>query len=288
MIHASAHAKAVSPPGARRRACFGRAPRWAHSTVVGDRGAFTRVRSSGRIVNSFRALAASGARGTRALSARARCYTGAAEPTSREGSRLRRERSSTLTTARPGNRLRFLQQFLRSPRELGSILPSSRFLARALVDEIDFASARRVVELGPGTGVFTREVLRRLPGDGALLALETNTEFVALLRRELPDPRLTVAHVSAERIHDEVRERGWGQTEVVISGIPYTLLPRKTTAHIVRASWQALAPGGLLVGYQYSPYLRPFLRAAFGNCRMKVVLLNVPPAVVFISRKSPA
>ena len=184
------------------------------------------------------------------------------------------------------DRLRFLRQFLRSPRELGSIVPSSRFLTRALVDEIDFGAARRIVELGPGTGVFTREVLQRLPADGALLALETNTEFVALLRRELTDPRLTVAHISAERVQDQVRDRGWGAADVVISGIPYALLPRKTTAHIVRASWQALAPGGLFVGYQYSPYLRPFLRRVFGNCRMKLVPLNVPPAVVFISRKS--
>ena len=190
-----------------------------------------------------------------------------------------------MNVARPASRLRYLQQFLRSPRELGSIVPSSRFLSRALVEEINFGVARRIVELGPGTGVFTREVLRHLPNDGALLALETNATFVALLRRELPDARLDLAHVSAEHVGDEVAARGWDHADVVISGIPYALLPRRKTARIVRASWQALAPGGLFVGYQYSPYLRPFLRPVFGNCRMKLVLRNVPPAVVFISHK---
>ena len=190
-----------------------------------------------------------------------------------------------MKAARPAGRLGYLRQFLRSPRELGSIVPSSRFLARALVEEIDFSQARRIVELGPGTGVFTREVLRRLPDDGALLALETNATFVGLLQRELPDPRLNLANVSAERVGDEVAARGWDRVDVVISGIPYALLPRRTTAQIVRASWQALGPGGLFVGYQYSPYLWPFVRPVFGNCRMRLVLWNVPPSVVFISRK---
>jgi phospholipid N-methyltransferase len=182
----------------------------------------------------------------------------------------------------------FLRQFLRRPRELGSITPSSRFLGRAILDRIDFRRARRVVELGPGSGVFTREVLGRLGPDGALLALDTNAEFVALLRRELPDPRLTVVRASAERIAEVVAEQGWDRADAVISGIPYTLLPRTTTDGIVRASWRALAPGGLFVAYQYSPYLRPFLRSVFGNCRLGLVLRNLPPAVVFVSRKEVA
>ena len=198
-----------------------------------------------------------------------------------------RELSPTLNAAPSYTPLQFLGQFLRNPRELGSILPSSRFLTRALIDEIDFSSARRIVELGPGTGVFTREVLRRLSPTGRLLALETNQSFVSRLGHDLQDPRLDVAHVSAERVQQVVRERGWSDADVVISGIPYALLPRQTTAQIVHSSWGALAPGGLFVGYQYSPYLRPFLRRIFGNFRMKLVLLNVPPAVVFVSRKVP-
>jgi phospholipid N-methyltransferase len=185
----------------------------------------------------------------------------------------------------PRDRLAFIRQFLRNPRELGSIMPSSRFLTRAIVEEIDFAS-RRVVELGPGTGVFTRELLARLPADGALLALDTNADFVQLLRRELSDPRLRVVRASAEAVREQVAAQGWEGADVVISGIPYSLLPRATTDAIVRASHRVLAPGGLFVAYQYSPYLRPFLRATFGSCRLKLVLRNLPPAVVFVSRKA--
>lgn len=188
------------------------------------------------------------------------------------------------TAARRG----FLRQFLRNPRELGSITPSSRFLGRAILELVDWSRARRVVEVGPGTGVFTAEALRRLAPDGALLALDTNADFVALLRRELPDPRLTVVQGSAESVAHEVIGRGWAEgADAIISGIPYTLLPRAVTDRIVRESWRSLAPGGVFVAYQYSPYLQPFLRSVFGNCRLKLVLRNLPPAVVFLSRKQP-
>jgi len=182
-------------------------------------------------------------------------------------------------------RLAFLLQFLRNPHELGSITPSSRHLAAALLDRIDFQSTRRIVELGPGTGVFTREALRRLSGDGALLALDTNQDFVELLRRDCADPRLTVLQASAERVDRIVAERGWDTVDVVISGIPYALLPRRVTNGIVQASWRVLAPDGLFVGYQYSPYLRPFLRRIFGNCAFQLVLRNLPPAFLFVSQK---
>lgn len=187
-----------------------------------------------------------------------------------------------------GGRLRFLRQFLRNPRELGSITPSSRFLTRAITEEIDFTLARRIVELGPGTGVFTRELLGSLDPAGSLLALDTNPDFVALLRRELPDRRCVLVQVSAERIGAQVFRQGWDSADVVVSGIPYTLLPRPVTDGIVRSSWRALRPGGLFLAYQYSPYLRPFLQHVFGNCRLKPVLRNLPPAVVFISRKTSA
>jgi phospholipid N-methyltransferase len=182
-------------------------------------------------------------------------------------------------------RLDYLRRFLKNPRELGSITPSSRYLTQAVLGQIDFERALRIVELGPGTGVFTREALRRLAPEAEMLALDTNADFVSLLQRELHDRRLTVIRAAAQRIGDEVAAHGWDHVDTVISGIPYSLLPRKITAGIIDGSWQVLQVGGRFVAYQYSPYLRPFLRARFGNCRLGLVVRNVPPAVVFSSEK---
>ncbi|MCC7371874.1 MAG: methyltransferase domain-containing protein [Chloroflexi bacterium] len=179
------------------------------------------------------------------------------------------------------SRLQFLKQWMRNPREMGSITPSSRFLTRELLGQIDFERARFVAELGPGTGVFTRPILEALHPEGKLLAIDTNPTFVEHLRREYPDPRLTVLEASAEQIDVLTREAGWPRVDAVISGIPYSLLPPPLIRSILDAARRSLGDHGLMVGYQYSKMLRPFLLDAFGNVHYRSVLLNLPPAVVY-------
>ena len=182
------------------------------------------------------------------------------------------------------SRLSFLKQWAKNPRELGSITPSSRFLTREVVDRIDFARARHIAELGPGTGVFTQQMLERLAPDGRLLAVDTNAGFVEHLRREIPDHRLQVVLASAERIDELVREAGWPEVDAVVSGIPYSLLPKPVMRGILEATRRSLGDHGLFVGYQYSRMLRPHLLDVFGNVHYRSVLLNVPPAFVYTCR----
>lgn len=182
------------------------------------------------------------------------------------------------------SRLHFLKQWVKNPRELGSITPSSRFLTREVVDRIDFTRARYIAELGPGTGVFTQAILDRLAPDGRLLAVDTNVGFVEHLRREIPDARLQVREASAEQIDALVGEVGWPTVDAVVSGIPYSLLPRPVMRRILEASRRALGEEGVFVGYQYSKMLRPHLLDVFGNVRYRSVLLNLPPAFVYVCR----
>jgi phospholipid N-methyltransferase len=186
------------------------------------------------------------------------------------------------------DRLRFLKQWARNPRELGSITPSSRFLTREVVERIDFSRARYIAELGPGTGVFTQAILERLASDGQVLAVDTNAAFVEQLHREIPDPRLKAIEASAERIDALVAEAGWPRLDAVVSGIPYSLLPRPVMRAILEGSRRALGEGGLFVGYQYSRMLRPHLLDVFGNVHYRSVLLNLPPAFVYTCRVRPS
>jgi phospholipid N-methyltransferase len=167
---------------------------------------------------------------------------------------------------------------------MGSITPSSRFLTREVVEEIDFRSARHIVELGPGTGVFTHAILERLAPDGKLLAVDTNAAFVEYLRRQIRDPRFQAVEASAERIDEIASESGFPTVDAAVSGIPYSLLPRPVIRGILQATRRALGDEGLFVGYMYSRMLRPYLLEAFGNVHFRSVLLNIPPALVYTSR----
>src|SRR6202021_860722 len=90
-------------------------------------------------------------------------------------------------STRGGHALLFARNFFRHPRMLGSIVPSSRFLIKQLLEPIDWAQARVIVEYGPGVGGITAEVLRRMRPDATLIAIETNPEFVRFLRASTQD-----------------------------------------------------------------------------------------------------
>ena len=180
----------------------------------------------------------------------------------------------------------FLRSFLRDWRTIGSVTPSSRYLVGAMLDQIDFDRTRRIVEYGPGTGVFTREIMRRLAPDGQLLTLDTEAHFIDDLRAQFPgDPRLIAVRGSAAQIERHVAALGWDGAEVIISGIPYTAMPAPLREGILSASARALAPGGFFTPYQYSPYIRPLLGQLFGRVEAHWVFRNVPPAFYFACRR---
>src|SRR5499427_10842628 len=99
--------------------------------------------------------------------------------------------------ARNGERLLFARNFFRHPRMLGSIVPSSRFLIKQLLEPINFGRARVIVEYGPGSGVITAELLRRMRSDAVLIAIEMNPDFVSYLSSAFSDKRLQVVEGSA-------------------------------------------------------------------------------------------
>ncbi len=184
----------------------------------------------------------------------------------------------------PDKRLAFLQGFLKDPQIVGSVIPSSRFMERRLVEKSGARRAHQIVELGPGTGGTTRALLRAMPHDAGLLAIELSPKFAELLRQE-PDPRLVVHQGSAEHIGEVLAEHGLPRPDLVISGIPFSTMPRPLGRSILRAVWSSLAPGGRFVAYQFRDRVAVLGRELFGKPSASFELLNVPPMRVYCWRK---
>jgi phospholipid N-methyltransferase len=175
----------------------------------------------------------------------------------------------------------FAKNFLQHPLMLGSFMPSSRFLIRTLLGEIDFARARLIVEYGPGVGSFTHAMLARMRADARLVALETNAEFVAFLRRSTPDQRLKVVHGSASIVEHALAGLGGGRADYVISGIPFSTLPAGEREAVLHATRTVLQPNGVFLVYQFSPMVLASLRQVFSQVRRSFQPLNMPPAQLF-------
>jgi phosphatidylethanolamine/phosphatidyl-N-methylethanolamine N-methyltransferase len=180
----------------------------------------------------------------------------------------------------------FLKGFLREPRTVGSITPSSRWLVQAMLDEAAVAAAQVIVEFGPGTGVFTDQIIQRMRPDARLLVFEVHHPFFVDLQSRIHDPRVEIIGDSAAEVGRYLAQQGLTHADCIVSGLPFTSLPRPITHAILEATCAALKPGGVFVTYQYTPVLRGLLRSYFPATRItRYVLRNIPPALVFVCRK---
>lgn len=173
----------------------------------------------------------------------------------------------------------FLRQLARKPVQTSAIAPSSAMLARAMAVGLG-PETGRVVEFGPGTGVFTRAILARGVRPADLTLFELNPEFAAHLRSAHPDVTL---HQAGAQTVAQVCAPGVG---AVISGLPLLSMPREVCRAIVGGAFEVLRVGGRMVQFTYGPTppIGPELLAELGlkAVRRTKVWLNLPPATVYV------
>ncbi|MEM9175121.1 MAG: methyltransferase domain-containing protein [Myxococcota bacterium] len=181
----------------------------------------------------------------------------------------------------PDHPIAFLKGFLDRPKEVGSIIPSSRWMERRITRTAEIASANVVVELGPGTGGTTKALLQSMGPDARLLAIEINPDFCALLAETIDDPRLIVHHGSAAEIPEALEKNGLAAPDAVLSGIPFSTMPKSLGLAILRSVKESLAPGGRFVAYQFRDVVHTLGKSVFGKATIQLELLNVPPMRVY-------
>src|SRR5579862_9028444 len=181
-----------------------------------------------------------------------------------------------------GDAFLFFRNFFRHPRMLGSIVPSSRFLIKQLLEPINWNRARVIVEYGPGVGGITAELLRHMHADATLIAIEMNPDFVRYLRDSFTDPRLQVVEGSAESVDEILLRFGHTRANYIISGIPFSTIPAAVRERILHNTHDALEAGGAFLVYQFSTRVLQDLKRIFGYVGRRFEPLNVLPAHLFI------
>lgn len=178
----------------------------------------------------------------------------------------------------------FGRNFVKHPKMLGSAIPSTRFLINRLLRRVDWSVADVIVEYGPGVGVFTTEILRRMRPNATLIVFETNGEFVEFLRRTIDDARLHVIHGSAAEIGTVLAQLGLVHADYIVSGIPYSTMPAEIRSAILDASHDALSGRGAFLVYQFSNAAQPYLQQVFKTVEPDFEPLNILPARLFYCR----
>ena len=180
-------------------------------------------------------------------------------------------------------KLFFFKKYLTQKRHIGAVVPSSRFLARAVCKHLDLSRAKVVVELGAGTGVLTREITRRIPENCDLVIVERDHEFAEMLKNKFYGSHVWLTE--AQNMHRYLEEHHFEQVDYFISGLPFRSLPKEVGQEILEIVHDYLTPGGAFVAYSYFANTYFLFKKFFRSVKVDFVLRNIPPAFVYYCRK---
>lgn len=178
----------------------------------------------------------------------------------------------------------FFRGFLRSPEQVGSIIPSSRFLERRMINLAGLEEAATAVELGPGTGGTTRAMLNVMAPDARLLTIELDPKFSGILE-SFGDHRLIPHTGSAADLQAVLDHYRLPAPDVIVSGIPFSTMPREVGTAILEAVRDSLGPGGRFIAYQFRGHVGRLGLPILGEPDVEFELFNVPPMRFYCWRK---
>ena len=170
----------------------------------------------------------------------------------------------------------------------GSVTPSSRHLARTIVEGLDLRNADAVLEYGPGTGIFTEFVLRELKPGAKFAAIELNGHFAETFKQRYPN--VLLFQDSVTNVEELCSRAGVQSVDCVVSGLPWATFSESLQVECLDAMMRVLKPGGRFVTFSYvhSQALTGSRRFAarlpdyFKTVsKSSVVWLNFPPAFVY-------
>jgi len=179
----------------------------------------------------------------------------------------------------------FLKEFIKERRVVGAVHPSTKALGEKMVEYVDFSTSNLIVELGPGTGVFTDVIIEHLNKDAKLLVFELNDNFYESLAARINHPQVQIIHDSAEFIHKYLNEDEQKKVDVVISSLPLTVFPKELRHAVLDEAYACLKEDGMYTQFQYSLQAKKLLEARYKNVSIKFTLKNFPPAFVYTCRK---
>lgn len=186
--------------------------------------------------------------------------------------------------------LTFFREWLRNPFAMAAVSPSGRRLASLMMEQLPHG-ARRVIELGGGTGVFTNALLEHGIEPGNLLVVELNEALHRYLRERFP--AANVEQGDARHVHEIARRCGVlderGHVDAVVSGLGLIYMSRATQRAILESAFATLGPEGRFVQFTYGP-LSPVSRELLEELQLKahragIAWRNMPPANVFVYQR---
>jgi len=181
-----------------------------------------------------------------------------------------------------------LKNFIKSPQATGSIWPSSSFLSNAITSHIGIDKANSVVELGPGTGVITGQIIKKIKHDAKFFVVELNKGLCDIVKDKYPSVR--IYNEDPANLVNLKSEQEIEHIDVVISSLPWAAFPENLQKSILDAIHASLKDGGTFATFAYVQgallptglKFRNMLKKYFKKVQTsEVIWRNIPPAFIY-------
>lgn len=181
----------------------------------------------------------------------------------------------------------FLKEAINKINTVGSIKPSSKYLIKKCLRDLDFQKNQIILEFGPGNGNFTSEILNRIPSSTKLISFETNKVFYEYCLEKFKSHKNFQIHNCSADQFCQIPEIKENKVDYVISGLPLSLLKKSLKDSIIQKIIHHLKPNGCYIQFQYSLNTYLYLKDNFNTVKLYFVLRNLPPSFVYKCYKQP-
>jgi phospholipid N-methyltransferase len=176
----------------------------------------------------------------------------------------------------------FLYKFIQNPKEIGSVVPSSSFLTRKMLANLPWDTIDVLIELGAGTGVFTKFITDNKKESCQILVIEQDSDMREALRSKYP---AFYYGIKAEKLDWLLQRHDLAKVDCIVSGLPFAAFSESLRDEIMEKINGSLKPGGSFIAFQYSLQMQKTFKRYFSEVKIKFVPLNIPPAFVYCCKK---
>ncbi|MEQ9302942.1 MAG: rRNA adenine N-6-methyltransferase family protein [Marinoscillum sp.] len=185
------------------------------------------------------------------------------------------------------NRGTFMMEFLKDWKNVAAILPTTSRIGQLIASQIDFQERKVIVEIGPGTGAISHNIIEKLGPDSTMVLIERNATFVKVLQAKYSSSRVKIIHGEASQMNDILSSQGIEKVDALVSSIPMTHLSKSDKEAFVASMKSVLKKEAKFFMLLYTKNIIPYLSKHF-NVAIKVVRWTFPLHYVFISTTSPS
>lgn len=172
----------------------------------------------------------------------------------------------------------FFKNFIKNPTRNASVIPSSKAATKAILKGIDFDKVDVIVELGPGSGVFTKEIIAQANPSTKIVVIELEESYLSVLERKFGD-RILLENTSAHLLRDVLDKHGLEKVDLIVSGLPF--LKGEIKEKVDRTIMDFTEEGTI---YRFFTYMPPIMKRVYKSMPIEKKNMepwNMPPFWVY-------